>query len=1236
MLKKKLTWLMLLLVLLPSLLVGATGHYLLSKNIREDRIRSVGRVADARYGQLRMVFQQANTQANALLTAIMTDCLATNSLNKDCATDLYKKTLSTGAVSGALLFRKDDTDKLVIGNPTLSGNDIAAFQPNQFVGITPVSLGKERSYYVLAEDTNSQWQIAVTYPASLIQAVFVSDPDLGNSGETFLADNKGFFVTQARHPSVQGLERPISALPMQLCLSGQNSEILESDYRGEPIIHGFRFIPEIGGGCIMAHIDQAEAFAQVMNLEKQLTLIALLFIGIAILAAQRLAGYIIKPIMQLSATVQRIREGDYSARAKIMGHDELAELSIGFNIMARNIQEANEVLEERVHNRTLELEIANSSLVENESFIRAVLDAALSCIISMNDKGVILSANHAAVRMFGYQAHELTGKKINLLMPEPYRSEHDGYLEHYLKTGERKIIGIGREVIGLNKNGSQFPMDLAVNEVSCEGGERLFVGILTDISKRKKLEDDLRNHRDHLEELVSIQTAEVRAIVQTAVNGIVTIDEQGTVHIFNPAAELIFGYQAAEVVGRNVSILMPEPYHSQHDDYLRNFLRTRQQKIIGIGREVSGLRKDGSLFPMYLAVGHTTLANGSNLFVAFVSDITAQKNSERALFDAKEAAEAGARAKAAFIANMSHEIRTPMNAILGFSEVVLQDSQLAPDTQKHVRTIYSAAKSLLAIINDILDVSKLESGKFSLETVCFHLPNMLADTLQAVENRAAEKNLALNIEYDIRLPQRFLGDPTRLRQVVLNLVGNAVKFTAQGGITLRVEPGDQPDIVHFAVLDSGIGMTPEQLVTVFEPFSQADVSTTRRYGGTGLGTTISKQIVDMMGGRIWADSTFGKGSAFHFTAHLQTASETEDCLFEDDSAIAKGYASPRPFRILLAEDIEANATLAILRLEQQGHSVDWVQNGREAVEAFKTNSYDLVLMDVQMPELDGIGATLEIRALEAKSNSQPIPILALTASVMREDNVKCLDAGMDDVVAKPVEFNELFAEMERLVPAGSGLSHITMRIAADIDTQIDFSPLNGSVDHVKGLKTWQNASAYAKALRSFAAERGGDAEKIAGLLTSHPDDVEPARSVAHALKGVAGNLVISHVADIAAEIDAALKSNHRQILDTLLPNLKLALAETVAAVGKLHEPAMPQPIPTKVLDPKAACRLFAELYAVLTELNPDTAEPVLAQLGEYLSDSELAGIHRALDVFDFDEAANQARLLAEKLELTIG
>lgn len=882
----------------------------------------------------------------------------------------------------------------------------------------------------------------------------------------------------------------------------------------------------------------------------------------------------------------------------------------------------------------------DNELYCNEAVMRTILETAASGIIVIDAKGTILTSNPAAECLFGYQTGEIIGDNVNILTSQTLLSEQNGFLPCDINTGAARIVGKSCEVVCQRKDGSTFPADWMVSKTGQES-ERLFVVIVTDISEQKKLEFDLHEYRDHLEKLVALQTelaiqaVELRAIVQTAVNGIITINQHGLIDIFNPAAELMFGYSAAEIVGRNVNILMPEPFRSKHDGYLQNYLNTGQKKIIGIGREVKGLRKDGSVFPMYLAVGHAVLADKEHRFVAFASDITQYKLAERALFEAKEAAEAAGRAKASFIANMSHEIRTPMHSILGYSEVVLQDTRLSQETYQHMRTIYGAAKSLLGIINDILDVSKLESGKFVLESVCFNLPNLLADTLRTVEQKAEEKQLTLAIEYDVRLPNRFMSDPTRLRQVVLNLLGNAIKFTEKGGVSLLVEPGDKPDFLHFIVRDSGIGMTPEQIATIFEPFAQADVSTTRHFGGTGLGTTISQQIIHLMGGDIWVDSVFGEGSTFHFTVRLPPATTIEGCLYEDDSATVEDYFSPRLFRILLAEDIEANAALTMLRLGQQGHNVQWVQNGVLAVEAFKNNTYDLILMDVQMPELDGLDATRAIRLLEAKSEKDRIPILALTASIMREDYDNCLDAGMDGVVAKPTDFNELLTTMEQLVPSQCGVSRATIKIATATEALIDFSPLDGVVDYIKGLKSWMNCMAYAKSLLSFAAERCDAAEKIQELLDKYPDNNEPARAVAHALKGVSGNLALTLVAARVSEVDAALKAGQRSAMDTLLVNLRQALTQAGAAIGQLRLPAAKNML-INTFDQTIISRLLQELNSALHTLNPDAAEPVLDNLGGYIADSELIVIRSELECFDFDKAIQQTRCLAEKLGFSIG
>ncbi len=767
-----------------------------------------------------------------------------------------------------------------------------------------------------------------------------------------------------------------------------------------------------------------------------------------------------------------------------------------------------------------------------------------------------------------------------------------------------------------------------------EGRPIVITAIIRDVTDSRAIEDELRLHRDNLAKLVEERTLRVKAIVETAVDAILTIDQMGIVETVNPAFEKIFGWPADEIIGRNVSLLIPAgPLKDDHDSFLKRFIQTRESRIIGVGREVTAMRWDGTVFPAFLSVGHSEFADGKHLFVGFLSDITKQKQNESELLLAKEAAEAGVKMKSSFIANMSHEIRTPMNAIIGFAEVLLRNATLSNETAKQVGIILSSARSLLNIINDILDVSKLESGKFSLEAVGFHLPNALTETLGTVEQAAAGKKLTLRFKYNASLPERFRGDPTRLRQVILNLVGNSIKFTETGSITVSVNPWENPGMLHFSVSDTGIGMTPKQAEKVFDSFSQADASTTRRFGGTGLGTTISKQIVELMGGKIWFESEPGRGSTFHFTVQMPEAGEGEVCLYETSKVVLSDYVPPRLFRILLAEDVEVNATLVTLRMEELGHTVDWVINGRQAVEKSQTESYDVILMDIMMPELDGVEATKEIRAIE-KTTGAYLPILALTASVMREDHEKCRAAGMDGIVAKPIEFNQLFSAMEAVVAEGGGrLSRQLSGLDNSNLNEIDLSPLEEVIAYDKAIKTWRVQKVYVKALADFAATRLNDATVLEQLLREYPENVEPARNVVHALKGVAGNLGITVVARLADEIDSALRSGSREFAVTRLATLRQALGEAVGAIDRINLSDNSAGKPQKEFDASDVNGLLSQLMLSLDELNPDEVTPLLDKLGEYVTRGELALIQREVDAFDFSGAKARAVDLADKLGL---
>jgi len=656
----------------------------------------------------------------------------------------------------------------------------------------------------------------------------------------------------------------------------------------------------------------------------------------------------------------------------------------------------------------------------------AIFNSANFSSIATDAKGVIQIFNVGAERMLGYTAAEVMNKitpadisdpqevvaRANALSIELGTPITPGF-EALVFKASRGIEDI-YELTYIRKDGSRFPAVVSVTAL--RDAEGVIIGYLligTDNTARQQIEAE----RKKLDQRLRDQQFYTRSLIESNTDALMTTDPSGVITDVNKQMEALTGCTRDELIGAPFKTFFTDPERAEAGIH-----RVLSEKKIA-DYELTARARDGKM---------TLVSYNANTFYdrdrtlqgvfAAARDVTERKRVELELKHAKASAESASRTKSEFLASMSHEIRTPMNAIMGIADL-LAKTELSLEQDKYVQIFRRAGDNLLNLINDILDLSKVEASQLELEQTCFSLPDLLEKVTEMVEGRAREKSLALVFEVAANVPVSLVGDPTRLRQVLLNLMGNAIKFTEEGEVSLRVTSeldSTVPTALHFTVSDTGVGIPPGQLDRIFERFTQADSSTTRRFGGSGLGLTISKRLVELMGGSIFCESTVGEGSVFSFVVPFEMWVGSQAPV---EVSNGTGFDRPLPaLNILLVEDFPDNATITLAYLQETPYRLEIAETGAVACEMFKAGHYDLVLMDRQMPVMDGLTATRTIREWERANGRIPTPIVALTASALKGDREKCLAAGCTGFLTKPIKQEVLLRAIKEYSAASAALA----------------------------------------------------------------------------------------------------------------------------------------------------------------------------------------------------------------------
>ncbi len=857
-------------------------------------------------------------------------------------------------------------------------------------------------------------------------------------------------------------------------------------------------------------------------------------------------------------------------------------------------------------------EKTEAALQEKEEKYRILFMDSPDAYLIIRD-GIFVDCNRAAEVMMGTDRAGIVGLAPDKLSPE---YQPDGRTSAVAAQEQLALAwrrgSLTFEWVHRRLDGRDIFVEVSIAAMVLDGKEAFFT-TWRDITKRKRVEDALAESE-----------IKFRSLFQNAPIGLFHSVPEGRFLLANPAIAAILGYASPEEMVAFVTDIGTQIFVDPTQR--TRILAVIMNQGVWFKDEIQLRRKDGGIVVADLAGRRVLNADGDIAYLeGFVQDITARKRAELELARTRDAAEAASRAKSVFLANMSHEIRTPMNAVIGFTHLALQ-TDLTPKQRDYLHKIQSSGHGLLGLINDILDLSKIEADRLELERISFSLELVLNRLATMTTLKAEEKGLKLSFHLDPMVPRRLVGDPLRLGQILLNLVNNAVKFTQQGEVAVAVataaRAGDQVRL-RFAVRDTGIGILPAQQARLFEPFSQADGSTTRRYGGTGLGLAISKKLTDLMGGDISVKSAPGSGSTFSvelpFTLDPSAAEEEPEVIPMEGSKVA---AEPPPStlagaRALLVEDNVINQQVAREMLQHLGLIVEVAGDGRTAVALLRSDPsrYAVIFMDLQMPEMDGFEAT---RIIREELGLSDLPIIAMTAHALADERHHCLACGMNDHLAKPIDPPALLAVLTRWLGSPGHEGDPPDRVASAQPFSVAALPgidLAAALNRLSGRR-----ELLLKLLRNFGREWSGLPATLRAALTA--GDLPQARLRVHTLRGVAANLSMVSVATAAAALEQALKEDDQAAIEPGLEALAAALAPVLAGLERLP-PALPLSFDVGPLDRPLLERQCSELAELLRQQDM-AAEDSFAALRAHLGGGDwsdaLERMEEQLDRLDFSAA----------------